>query len=621
MKRRRTFDNCSPTLGRRASANQQTPDSLTKKVLHDFRKAKSECRVSPNGDGKENTSPNSCSWNKTLDQRSFYGPQHEMNNNTFFTSITPNKYRPQSLQGKTPVRRSLSLGNSQNDCKNETTPKKSIFDSDGNNNNNNESGIDHVKPLTESGNLIPTNNNGGFQNLGNTCYMNSVLQSLLRIIPFQRELLRVRNQLRNQLHSDSLLTTMVNLMNHGGNSKIEKRVLLRKFKRAVSSSASQFHGYAQHDAHEFLRLCLDILQEDVGRVNKTMTPTDKVTCPVASNFSFKIKQEIICSNCKFITNKEEELLDLPLHLQHRENNNKPMDLQNLVDLSFKREEVEHKCEKCGRDKANVTRTITKLPRIMMMYLERYSYNQSSDVSEKLREKVQLSSFISFGHLCDGDVIMASPNEPDTRNDVIGDDVFETSVNGNNNNTEKETDKQLDFGFGDFDECNNNAAPSDVICVEDDEREEAELEQAIQLSRLQYFNDHKDIEEQPEEMTEEQQMILAMQLSMQDSFEQDDDDGQIKSNIEMNVNHNCQSNAKGDLPHSYKVVSIVSHKGGSSKFGHYVSDVRNTSDSWNCYDDEFVESIQERNVLFGRQSTAYLLFYVHKELLDLSPKER
>nr|XP_002127688.1 ubiquitin carboxyl-terminal hydrolase 37 [Ciona intestinalis] len=624
MKRRRNFDNCrspSPESRRRqptTNTYQITPTTLSSKSLKDFRKAKSELRVSPrspNEDGKENTSPEA-QWNKTLNKHSFYGsqqsPSHEMNNNP--PTITPNKYRTLTPVKPSSVRRSLSLGNPKPEVVDTKKPTSSFNDG----NNNNESAKEFVKPLGDSGNLLSTNHYGGFQNLGNTCYMNSVLQSLFRIPPFQHDLLYVKGKLNSRLYQDSLLVSMVNLMKHSGNSCLEKGVLLRKFKRAISSNALQFNGYAQHDAHEFLRLCLDVVQANVTQANKEMM--EVVDCPVVSNFSFKVKQQVTCVRCKSSSNTEEEFLDLPIDLQHRENNNSVMSLQNLVDLSFGLEEVEHKCDKCGHDKANVGRKISKLPRVMMMYLKRYSYNHTSDVSEKLRERVHLPSFISFGHLCCSDVTVTVPQKYKDINDIINgnNDSVEmmghTNNNNNNNNNNNEPEKLLTFNYEDSECNNNNNTPGGEMIGDEEEREKFELERAIQLSRDQYFNEHKTDEDVSTKLTEDQQMILAMQLSMQESF--DDNDSQ-EDMADLTCSNESdligQSNCKGELPHSYHVVSIVSHKGGSSKSGHYVSDVLNPSGDWKCYNDEFVETINEKDVLFGRQSSAYLLFYVHKDV--------
>uniref|UniRef100_A0A667XDC3 ubiquitinyl hydrolase 1 n=1 Tax=Myripristis murdjan TaxID=586833 RepID=A0A667XDC3_9TELE len=118
----------------------------------------------------------------------------------------------------------------------------------------------------------------GLVNLGNTCFMNSVIQSLSNT-----------RELRDYFH-DRAFEAEINCNNPlgtGGRLAIGFAVLLRalwkgthhafqpsKLKAIVASKASQFTGYAQHDAQEFMAFLLDGLHEDLNRVqNKPYTET------------------------------------------------------------------------------------------------------------------------------------------------------------------------------------------------------------------------------------------------------------------------------------------------------------------------------------------------------------
>uniref|UniRef100_A0A8C7I313 ubiquitinyl hydrolase 1 n=1 Tax=Oncorhynchus kisutch TaxID=8019 RepID=A0A8C7I313_ONCKI len=118
----------------------------------------------------------------------------------------------------------------------------------------------------------------GLVNLGNTCFMNSVIQSLSNT-----------RELRDYFH-DRAFENEINCKNPlgtGGRLAIGFAVLLRalwkgthhafqpsKLKAIVASKASQFTGYAQHDAQEFMAFLLDGLHEDLNRIqNKPYTET------------------------------------------------------------------------------------------------------------------------------------------------------------------------------------------------------------------------------------------------------------------------------------------------------------------------------------------------------------
>uniref|UniRef100_UPI00398EBC02 ubiquitin carboxyl-terminal hydrolase 19 isoform X2 n=1 Tax=Pristiophorus japonicus TaxID=55135 RepID=UPI00398EBC02 len=118
----------------------------------------------------------------------------------------------------------------------------------------------------------------GLVNLGNTCFMNSVIQSLSNT-----------RELRDYFHDRSFQSEINynNPLGTGGRLAIGFAVLLRalwkgthhayppsKLKAIVASKASQFTGYAQHDAQEFMAFLLDGLHEDLNRIqNKPYTET------------------------------------------------------------------------------------------------------------------------------------------------------------------------------------------------------------------------------------------------------------------------------------------------------------------------------------------------------------
>ncbi|KAF0308967.1 Ubiquitin carboxyl-terminal hydrolase 26 [Amphibalanus amphitrite] len=67
--------------------------------------------------------------------------------------------------------------------------------------------------------------------------------------------------------------------------------------------------------------------------------------------------------------------------------------------------------------------------------------------------------------------------------------------------------------------------------------------------------------------------------------------------------------------TYRLVGVVSHYGGATHSGHYVSDVYSVGrDMWFHYDDQRVSCVDEAYVLNeGHQRDGYTFFYLHKEL--------
>ncbi|XP_061193163.1 ubiquitin carboxyl-terminal hydrolase 37-like isoform X1 [Saccostrea echinata] len=251
----------------------------------------------------------------------------------------------------------------------------------------------------------------GFSNLGNTCYMNAILQSLFHLEPFTRDLVHISRKISRSLPQQSLYQSLVRL--HGSRKRIlsdfSKRDLLRNVKQAISSSAKRFSGYQQHDAHEFLNQVLDQLKEEVAKVMKStpspsrspreITETVDLINPTLQNFEFEVTHTISCTNCSEKVTKAEQFYDLSLEMPRKRTGSTPCTIQNALDLFFKKEAIEYRCEKCGCCKAEVSHKFTRLPRVLILHLKRYNYNTASTIQSKMLQNIVIPKYLSLHHHC------------------------------------------------------------------------------------------------------------------------------------------------------------------------------------------------------------------------------
>uniref|UniRef100_A0A3Q0RDB8 Ubiquitin carboxyl-terminal hydrolase n=1 Tax=Amphilophus citrinellus TaxID=61819 RepID=A0A3Q0RDB8_AMPCI len=251
----------------------------------------------------------------------------------------------------------------------------------------------------------------GFSNLGNTCYMNAILQSLFSLPSFSNDMRQ--NIQWKRVPINALLRRFAHLMIKKDVGCPEtKKDLLRKVKSAISSTAERFSGNMQNDAHEFLSQCLDQLKDDVEKMNKSWmneaassssssSPGDEAdvsriyTCPVAVNMEFEVQHTITCKGCGEVVTKREQFNDLSIDLPRRKKTLPLRSIQDSLDLFFRMEEIEYSCEKCNGKAATVTHKFSKLPRVLILHLKRYSFNAQLSLNSKLGQQVVIPRYLTL----------------------------------------------------------------------------------------------------------------------------------------------------------------------------------------------------------------------------------
>lgn len=186
----------------------------------------------------------------------------------------------------------------------------------------------------------------GLENLGNSCYMNSILQCLARAPEFLETL---------QTTTDPLLVSLVQLLS---TMRQQGKVadVLRAFRRALGTHLPKFKSTKQEDAKDLL---LELLAY-----------TERAHRPAAELFYGKRADKVTCTRCGNQTPAEAELFLVPIerrldstditsYLQRAQNDEFQLTGDNRL-----------QCGRCqSQSDASVVSKIVKSPKLLVVYIE------------------------------------------------------------------------------------------------------------------------------------------------------------------------------------------------------------------------------------------------------------
>lgn len=220
----------------------------------------------------------------------------------------------------------------------------------------------------------------GLSNYGNTCYMNSVMQSLIHTPPLAFALL---TQDLDSLHGEwggkpnANFDAVIAMQNFIKRSLQGTRPTNapQEFNRNLKAFAKPLRQGRQEDAHEFLRFLLEALQQScLARAPKSLKPDDPVrrTTFVQKAFGGKLRSRVTCHNCGHNSDTFDPFMDLSLDV--RKGINSLTDaFRAFVTKDHLTGSEKYKCDKCKR-KVDATKqfTIESAPPALTVHLKRFT---------------------------------------------------------------------------------------------------------------------------------------------------------------------------------------------------------------------------------------------------------
>ena len=186
--------------------------------------------------------------------------------------------------------------------------------------------------------VMNLSNFNGLENLGCTCYLNSVIQQLFMIVPFRNSIQTVKNQREeNSKANDTLYHTKLlfaSLLNTGVSYHNPEHF----FKTIKDIDGSQLNPLEQKDADEFLARFFDIIEPQIKG-----TPEEKC---IANIFSGTFNNQMICIDCPHKSERIEEFTTVPLQVKKKHSLEEGLD--SFIESEILQGDNAYFCDKCEK---------------------------------------------------------------------------------------------------------------------------------------------------------------------------------------------------------------------------------------------------------------------------------